>query len=259
MILKSDRVANLLNRAVRILRQNPQKFSATDEARPDPLVIVPKPRFKPPLEETGSSSVDLRLGTWFLTLRAAQVPCLKVDGDEESECDEAAQAILKQLKAAWELDEDKVANAQEPVRKALMRRRTAASEAQLAETHYIPFGGSYILHPGQFVLGVTLEWLRLPRKLAGSVIGKSSWGRRGLIIATATGVHPGFTGCLTLEITNVGEIPIQISPGMSICQLSLYEVLGDLRTDRSMFAGRRKPALGTIGRDEMANRLAHPE
>jgi dCTP deaminase len=45
---------------------------------------------------------------------------------------------------------------------------------------------------------VTLEWIRLPKNLAAYVTGKSSWGRRGLIPATATGVHPGFKGCLTL-------------------------------------------------------------
>src|SRR5262245_18868742 len=94
--------------------------------------------------------------------------------------------------------------------------------AQLNKTHYVRFGDKYILHPGSFVFGVTLEWLRLPGDLAAYVIGRSSWGRRGLIIATATGVHPGFKGCLTLALTNVGEIPIAIKPGMETCQLFLH-------------------------------------
>jgi deoxycytidine triphosphate deaminase len=306
MILKSNRVAELLDDAESLLQQDPQCYGKDDPERPDPLIIVPRPRFESPLEEIGASSVDLRLGTWFLTLRAAQVPCLKVDGDEELECREAARSVWKDLKTELEVADGPGAAAEDVlckalmrrfkdegddelesreaarsvwkdlktelevadgpgiaaenvIRKALVRRQPAPGEAQLAEPHYVPFGGTYILHPGHFVLGVTLEWLRLPRMYAGSVIGKSSWGRRGLIIATATGVHPGFTGCLTLEITNVGEIPIQISPGMLICQLSLYGVDGDYSTDSSMFAGKRKPALGRIRRDKMASRLAHPE
>ena len=112
--------------------------------------------------------------------------------------------------------------------------------------------------PRSFVLGVTLEWIRLPKDLAGYVTAKSSWGRRGLIIATATGVHPGFTGCLTLELSNVGEIPIAIKPGMTICQLFLHSVddSGSEHTDRSRFVGMRKPILGEITQDEMARKLA---
>ena len=98
------------------------------------------------------------------------------------------------------------------------------SEAELTKSYYVPFGEQFILHPGTFVLGVTLEWIRLPRDLAAYVIGRSSWGRYGLIIATATGVHPRFTGCLTLELSNVGEIPIKVKPGASICQLFVHQI-----------------------------------
>ncbi|MCE0499529.1 MAG: dCTP deaminase [Methylacidiphilales bacterium] len=131
------------------------------------------------------------------------------------------------------------------------------SEAQFAKTHYVPFGGVFILHPQSFVLAATLEWIRMPKNLAGYVIGRSSWGRVGLIIATATGVHPGFTGCLTLELTNVGEIPIEIKPGMSICQLFVHSVqVGTSDSvDQSRFVGSRKPRLGKIVPDETAQKL----
>jgi dCTP deaminase len=59
--------------------------------------------------------------------------------------------------------------------------------SQLTKIRYVPFGDEYVLHPRNFVLGVTLEWLRLPKELAAYVIGRSSWGRRSLIIETATG------------------------------------------------------------------------
>ena len=89
---------------------------------------------------------------------------------------------------------------------------------------FVPIGDHFVLHPGQFVLGETLEWIHLPRDLVAFVIGKSTWGRDGLIIATAIGVHPNFSGILTLEISNVGEIPIYLYPALAIAQLFLARV-----------------------------------
>jgi dCTP deaminase len=85
-------------------------------------------------------------------------------------------------------------------------------EGSISKEHYVRFNDEFILHPGQFVIGNTLEWIRLPNDLSGYVTGKSSWGRRGLIIETAAGIHPGFTGCLTLELANVGSAPIALIP-----------------------------------------------
>jgi dCTP deaminase len=128
------------------------------------------------------------------------------------------------------------------------------------KTHYVRFGDEFILHPRSFVLGTTLEWIRLPRNLAAIVTGKSSWGRRGLIIATATGVHPGFSGCLTLEITNLGEIPIMISPGMHICQLFVHEMMDSTdHAAKSSFAVSRKPRFGLIKKDTFADLLSKPQ
>lgn len=84
------------------------------------------------------------------------------------------------------------------------------------DEYHVLIGDYFVLHPRQFVLGETLEWIRLPEGVAAYVIGRSSWGRDGLIIATATGVHAGYSGILTLEITNLGEIPVRLYPGLSI-------------------------------------------
>ena len=89
---------------------------------------------------------------------------------------------------------------------------------------FVPIGDYFVLHPGQFVLGETLEWVHLPKSLVAFVVGKSTWGRDGLIIATAIGVHPHWSGILTLEISNVGEIPIYLYPGLAIAQLFLASV-----------------------------------
>jgi dCTP deaminase len=79
-----------------------------------------------------------------------------------------------------------------------------------------------VLHPGQLVIGSTLEYVQVPRSLMAYVVGKSTWGRTGLVIATATKVDPGFRGCITLEIINEGEIPLVLFPGIPIAQLVFH-------------------------------------
>ncbi|MCW2981243.1 MAG: dcd [Solirubrobacterales bacterium] len=91
----------------------------------------------------------------------------------------------------------------------------------------IPIGESLWLHPGQFVLGSTLEFIRFPVHLSGYVVGRSSWGRLGLLIATAIMVQPGFAGNLTLELVNHGEGPIALYPGCRIGQLAVHTLPGD--------------------------------
>lgn len=89
---------------------------------------------------------------------------------------------------------------------------------------YLPLGGEFILHPRQFALAATLEYVRLPKDLAGHVVGRSRWARVGLIIAMATFIHPGYCGCLTLELQNLGDVPMRLSPGFTIAQLIIEEV-----------------------------------
>lgn len=88
----------------------------------------------------------------------------------------------------------------------------------------VPVGDELWLHPRQFVLAATLEYLGLPDDISACVVGRSSWGRLGLLVATAVFVHPGFRGCLTLELVNEGEAPIRLSPGMRIAQLTLAQL-----------------------------------
>lgn len=110
---------------------------------------------------------------------------------------------------------------------------------------YVPFGQKFVVHPGRFVLAATLEWIRLPRNIGGYITGKSSLGRRGLVIETAFGIQPLFSGCLALEIYNCGEVPIAITPGMRICQVFFHELNGDTQElPGARFKGRRKPIFG---------------
>jgi len=130
------------------------------------------------------------------------------------------------------------------------------SEEGISKEHYIRFDDYFVLHPGEFVIGITLEWLKFPFDLSGYVTGKSSWGRRGLIIETAAGIHPGFTGCLTLELANVGAAPIKLNPGMQICQIFLHPVENNKRASSTQFVGYRKPSLGHVASDAISIALS---
>jgi len=88
---------------------------------------------------------------------------------------------------------------------------------------HIPIGDTFVLHPRQFALGATLEYCKLPFDIAADVIGRSRWARVGLVIAMATFVHPGYAGCLTLELQNLGDVPLDLSPGLPIAQLVFRE------------------------------------
>ena len=135
----------------------------------------------PLLEESqvGASSVDVRLGHQFIILQRASL----------THIDPTDRANL----------ETEIQRSQHRVRVSLHQQ--------------------FIIHPGQLVLGATLEYISIPRTLAATVEGRSSWGRLGLIIATASSIAPGFKGCVTLELVNEGEAPLVLYPGIKIAQL----------------------------------------
>jgi len=84
---------------------------------------------------------------------------------------------------------------------------------------------AFVLHPGEFVLGSTYELVTLPDDVAARVEGKSSLGRLGLLThATAGFVDPGFSGHVTLELSNVATLPIKLYPGMKIGQLCFFQL-----------------------------------
>jgi len=125
------------------------------------------------------------------------------------------------------------------------------------ESFVLQFGEPLIIHPHQFVLARTLEVVRLPKNLLAYVIGRSSWGRRGLIVATAVVVHPGFSGPITLELKNVGEVPIALYPMDRIAQLTFHDVsvAGISTKVTSQFASTFVPTLGSVRDPETYSRL----
>jgi dCTP deaminase len=115
---------------------------------------------------------------------------------------------------------------------------------------------AFILHPGEFVLGQTLEWTELPNDLVARLEGKSSLGRLGLLIHSTAGyVDPGWKGNLTLELSNVANLPIALYYGMKIGQISFFKMSSPV--DRpygspelgSKYQGQSEPTASAFHRD----------
>jgi dCTP deaminase len=113
---------------------------------------------------------------------------------------------------------------------------------------------AFILHPGEFVLGSTLERVRIPDDLVARLEGKSSLGRLGLLIHSTAGyVDPGWDGYLTLELSNVANLPITLYPGMKIGQISFFQLTSPAETPYgragNKYQGQRGPTASRFFRD----------
>lgn len=165
-----------------------------------------------PKQQIHEGSIDLRLGTTFvLTQKAAFA---------------AMDATVKEQKLQQEI----------------LRYQFRVAKR---------FHEKFVLHPHQLVLGVTLEYLAFPPGLGAYVLTRSSWGRLGLIIATATFVNPGFKGCLTLELLNLGEVPLVLYPGFRVAQLILHTVAQGKEPGRheSRYAFSTEPEFSRVYED----------
>jgi dCTP deaminase len=112
--------------------------------------------------------------------------------------------------------------------------------AGLTEEVLVDPGESFVIHPGEFCLGRTLEWVELPDDIVARIEGKSSLGRLGLIVhATAGFCDPGWKGTLTLELNNLTRVPIKLYPGLLIAQLSFMSL------DRPALRPYGSPDLGS--------------
>lgn len=123
------------------------------------------------------------------------------------------------------------------------------SRQQKHERYEIPFGTKFLLHPGSLALVPTLEWLKLPADLLGTVTARSTWAREGLSIATATLIEPHYEGIATLELANLGQIPIALYPGLRIAQIAFAKVQGRTKrptSNKGQFSLSFEPRQGNI-------------
>ena len=110
----------------------------------------------------------------------------------------------------------------------------------------VPDGGAFILHPGEFALGSTVERISIPNDLVARVDGRSSIGRLAVVVhATAGFIDPGFEGQITLELSNLGRIPVRLYPGMRIAQVVLHQLTSAV--DRPYGASRGSHYHGQTG------------
>ena len=131
-----------------------------------------------------------------------------------------------------------------------------AVQPDLTELLRVEDDEPFILHPGEFVLGQTVEWVELPTDLVARLEGKSSLGRLGLLIHSTAGyVDPGWKGNLTLELSNVANLPIALYFGMRIGQISFLRLSSPVDRPygspelRSRYQGQSEPTASAFHRD----------
>lgn len=135
-------------------------------------------------EQIGSSSLDVRLGTEFKLIRR-----------------------IKQTHFDLTLPEEKI---------------TRQIQEYTEVVHIEPLE-AFILHPGEFALGCTLEYVVLPDTIAGRLEGRSTWGRAGLQVHSTAGlIDPGFEGVITFELNNMGKLPLPLYAGVRIAQIIFH-------------------------------------
>ena len=138
--------------------------------------------------QVGPSSVDLRLGNRFRTFKTSDHALI-------DPADYHDDLIRK-----WEDPDTKI--------------------EECSYTRLYVSSKPFIIHPGEFVLASLAEYIVIPDDLVGRLEGRSSLGRLGLMVHSTAGyVDPGFRGHLTLELANVGKLPVKLYPGMRICQI----------------------------------------
>lgn len=136
-----------------------------------------------------------------------------------------------------------------------------APQPDLTELLTVADDEPFVLHPGEFVLGQTLEWVELPDDLVARLEGKSSLGRLGLLIHSTAGyVDPGWKGTLTLELSNVATLPIALYFGMRIGQISFFRMSSPVERPYgsaglgSKYQGQSEPTASAYFRDFDAGR-----
>ena len=144
-----------------------------------------------------AASLDVRLGHWFVFARRTKLKSVRIGIESE-------ERLLMTI---------------------------------ARETVFVPTGTPFLLHPGDLVLGCTLEFFALPRDLMAYVEGRSGLGRMGLIVATAAQVAPGFHGVIVLELANTGTVPLELVPGMSIAQI-VFQTLTEPLSEENLYRGR---------------------
>lgn len=186
------------------------------------IKITPEPNLA---EQLGSASLDLRLSSKFRVFKPTSTPFIDPN------------------------DPDTFASMTTTV-------DVAGAEQQPLLPDAPPGSRPFIVHPGDFVLGMTMEHVELPDDIAARIEGRSSLGRLGIVIhATAGHIDPGYVGGITLEITNLGNVPVLLHPGMRFCQLVFDTMSNPVETPYkekkgAKYAGTKEPGASKIAEEK---------
>lgn len=128
---------------------------------------------------------------------------------------------------------------------------------EYTEVIHVADGEPFMLHPGEFVLGSIKEYVKIPDHIVAQVDGRSSLGRLAILVhATAGFIDPGFEGNITLELSNVGKMPVAFYPNMRVCQISFSRLSSPSELPyghparRSKYQGQRGPTASRIRTDQ---------
>lgn len=163
-------------------------------------------------DQLGPSSFDLRLGSEFLITRHQRYASLELLQSRER------------------------------------RRYDAKRYTEAISIRPDPALDAFILHPGEFVLGSSLEFVALPNDLAAWVEGRSSLGRLGVQVHSTAGfIEPGFRGCVTFELSNSGKLPVPLNVGLRVAQLAFEPVTPSHLPYGSKIGAKYREQLTTTG------------
>lgn len=189
----------------------------------DRIKVNPKPDFS---EQLGPAGLDFRLGSKFRVFKPTSTPYIDPNNQETQ----------NQNTTVIDVND--------------------SGEQQSLLPHVTKDGPrSFVLHPGEFVLGETIETIELPDDIAGRLEGRSSLGRLGIVIhSTAGHFDPGFKGKIVLEITNIGMIPVLLYPGMRFCQMVFEAMSSPVEVSYSekkgaKYAGQTGPSASRIAEE----------
>lgn len=175
-------------------------------------------------EQLGSASLDLRLSSKFRVFKPTSTPFIDPQ------------------------DPQTFANLTTSV-------DVAADDQQPLLPHAAAGARAFIIHPGDFVLGITKEEVQLPNDICARIDGRSSLGRLGIVIhSTAGHIDPGFKGAITLEITNIGRVPVLLYPDMRVAQLVFERMSQPVETayadkQGAKYVGQAEPGVSKLVED----------
>ena len=163
-------------------------------------------------EKFDHDSVDLRLGCYFRVPAVSTIECVKPY-------------------------QDTVEHYPELVHKPYSRGRTKGVKKGAKDGKGVNAESTIILQPHHAVLASTLEYIKMPGDVSGEILTKSSWARIFISIASAPWIHPFYRGCLTLEVSNLGNVPVALPIGKPMAQLIFIKLEGQIKLEKDVIEG----------------------